>query len=89
MPHYKDGKEAHLGDMVQGRGYNLPHDVTGVVVGLTPGAGSCDIHVATVRAAKGTGTDVAVYPVVYEEHGTCSAFEMLVPSPSRGVAQGP
>lgn len=88
MAHYKDGQAAHLGDTVKGRGYNLPHDVTGVVVGLTPGAGSCDIHVATVRAAKGTGTSVAVYPTIYEEHGTCAAFELLTPSPSRPPVAG-
>ena len=28
-------------------------------------------------AAKGTGTDVAVYPTIYEEHGTCAQFELV------------
>lgn len=86
MAHYKDGSAAHLGDTVRGRGYNLPHDITGVVVGLTPGAGACDLHVATARAAKGTGTEAAVYAALYEEHGTCAEFELLVPSPSRPPA---
>lgn len=83
MAHYKDGTAAHLGDLVKGRGYNLRYNVVGVVVGLTPGSGACDIHVATLRPCKATGMEVAVYPVIYEEHGTCADFELIEPSPSR------
>ena len=81
MSHYKDGTEARLGDLVRGRGYNLKHEVQGVVVGLSPGQGSCDIHVATLRPMQGTGTQPCVYPTIYEEHGTCAAFELIECSP--------
>ena len=36
MAHYRDGTKAELGDLVRGRGYNLKHEVLGVVVGLSP-----------------------------------------------------
>lgn len=84
--HYKDGSKAHLGDIVRGRGYNLRYDVQGIVVGLTPGAGSCDIHVATLTLMQPAGTDRAPYPALYEEHGTCADFELVHPSPTRPVA---
>lgn len=84
--HYKDGTPAHLGDIARGRGYNLPHDVQGVVVGLTPGSEACSIHVATLRTAQPTGTQVAPYPVIYEEHGTCGEWELVHPSPTRPPA---
>jgi len=81
MAHYRDGTKAELGDLVRGRGYNLKHDVQGVVVGLSPGQGTCDIHVATMRPMRGTGTEPSVYPTIYEEHGTCAAFELIECSP--------
>ena len=33
--HYKDGTEAELWDVVRGKGYNLPYEIQGIVVGLT------------------------------------------------------
>lgn len=84
--HYKNGTPAHLGDIVKGKGYNRPYEVQGIVVGLTPGAGSCDIHVATLITAQPAGTDRAPYPAIYEEHGTCADFELVHPSPTRPVA---
>lgn len=81
MSHYKDGTAAKLGDLVRGRGYNLKYEVQGVVVGLSPGQGACDIHVATLRPMQGTGTQPCVYPTIYEEHGTCAAFELIECSP--------
>lgn len=81
MSHYRDGTKAELGDLVRGRGYNLKHEVLGVVVGISPGQGACDIHVATLRPMRGTGTEPCVYPATYEEHGTCAAFELIECSP--------
>lgn len=37
--HYKNGTEAELGDIARGKGYNLPYEVQGVVVGLSLGTG--------------------------------------------------
>lgn len=81
MAHYKDGTKASLGDLVRGKGYNRKYAVQGVVVGLTPGAGSCHIHVAHTRAMLPVGTERAVYPVTDEEHGICADFELLECSP--------
>lgn len=88
MAHYKNGAAAHIGDIARGRGYNLPYDVQGVVVGLTPGSESCNIHLAVLRAAVPVGTMPGTamatpYPTIYEEHGTCGEFELVHPSPTR------
>lgn len=48
MPHYADGTEARVGDIVKGRGYNVPHEVVGMVVALKPGQGTCNVTVACV-----------------------------------------
>lgn len=77
MAHYKDGTPAAIGDIVRGRGYNLPYDVQGVVTGLTPGAGSCDVHVAFLRPHFPLGTRRAIHPTLDEEHGTCGQFELV------------
>lgn len=47
--HYSSGTPAQLGDIVLGKGYNLPHPIVGCVVGLTAGADSCNIKIATVK----------------------------------------
>lgn len=47
MPHYKDGTEANVGDLVKGRGYNVPHEIIGRVVNVRPGE-SCTLSVAYV-----------------------------------------
>lgn len=48
MPHYKDGTEAKIGDVVRGKGYNVEAVIIGTVVGITPGSASCNIQVAHV-----------------------------------------
>ncbi len=80
--HYKDGTLAAIGDLVRGRGYNLKHEVQGVVVGLTAGAGSCNIHVATLRYTRPSGDLGLPYLATYEEHGTCAEFELVYRDPS-------
>src|SRR3972149_6934345 len=44
--HYKSGEEARLGDIVRGIGYNVKREIEGIVVGLTPGADTCNLQVA-------------------------------------------
>jgi hypothetical protein len=75
--HYKNGTEARLGDVARGRGYNLPYDVQGVVVGLTPGAESCDIHLMVTVVHKPLGTVTVPVVMLREEHGTCDTFELV------------
>lgn len=81
MSHYRNGTKAELGDLVRGTGYNIKHEVHGIVVGLTPGQGSCDIHIATLRAAQPLGTQTMPHPVLVEEHGTCAQFTLIACSP--------
>lgn len=47
MPHYSDGTEAKIGDIVKGIGYNVKHEIIGKVVNVRPGE-SCTLTVATV-----------------------------------------
>ena len=49
--HYKDGTQAQLGDTVRGFGYNVKHEIQGVVVGLTPGSDTCNIQIAYAKPA--------------------------------------
>lgn len=49
MPHYSDGQIAKLGDLVKGKPYNFPHEITGVVVGVVPDSESCNVRVAFTR----------------------------------------
>lgn len=47
MPHYKDGVEAKVGDLVKGVTYNRKGAViVGTVISITPGADSCNCMVA-------------------------------------------
>jgi len=45
MPHYKDGTEAKPGDIARGKGYNIPHEITGVVLQVFPSE-SCNLRIA-------------------------------------------
>ncbi len=47
MSHYKDGTEAKVGDLVRGKGYNVPHEIIGRVVNVRPGE-SCTLSIAFV-----------------------------------------
>ncbi|HEX7687366.1 MAG TPA: hypothetical protein VF453_06655 [Burkholderiaceae bacterium] len=47
--HYKDGREAKVGDLVKGKVYNTPGVVVGVMLGITPGAPTCNCRVGIVR----------------------------------------
>lgn len=46
MPHYKDGSEVRLGDTAKGTPYNTPHEVCGVVTGITPDSDTCNLRIA-------------------------------------------
>lgn len=49
MPHYADGTEAKVGDLVEGRGYNVPHPIAGIIIGITPGESCCNVRIAHMR----------------------------------------
>jgi hypothetical protein len=47
MPHYADGTEAKVGDLVRGHGHNVKHEIIGRVVNVRPGE-SCTLSVAHI-----------------------------------------
>lgn len=51
MPHYRDGTEVKIGDIAKGKGYNVPTEIVGTVVGITPDSKSCNIQIAHVLAS--------------------------------------
>lgn len=84
MPHYEDGQEAQLGDLVQGKGYKVPHEIIGRVVNIRPGE-SCTLSVAHVGCAckvEFTGVDpkAAFAPCEVKaevEYGDTKGFKLL------------
>lgn len=48
--HYANGRAAKIGDLVRGKGYNLKHEFTGVLLFANPDAPACNCQVATVTA---------------------------------------
>ena len=58
MPHFKDGTEAKVGDLIKGTGYNIK-DASGklaVIVGtlarITPNSDTCNLVILTTIAEK-------------------------------------
>ena len=49
MPHDKNGKLVEVGDIVQGRGDNIKHDIIGPVLSVTA-AESCNLTIGVVQA---------------------------------------
>lgn len=81
MPHYKDGLEAKVGDVVKGKGYNVLHEIIGKVVDVRPGD-SCNLTVACIVKNSALTIDsssgVVVAKVdVYMEYGETKAFEKI------------
>ena len=49
MPHYRDGTEAQIGDLVVGTSYNRDgRTIVGQVTSITPGVESCNLRVAFI-----------------------------------------
>jgi hypothetical protein len=46
--HYANGRAAKAGDVVRGKGYNIKHEIVGVLVYAVPGATACNAQIATV-----------------------------------------
>lgn len=88
MPHYKDGTEAKVGDVVKGKGYNIPHEIIGTVVSIQPNADACNLRVAVAKVTSITqcyGTAGMIYRddaqtcviVPDIEYGETRAFEKI------------
>lgn len=46
--HYANGREAKAGDVVRGKGYNIKHEIVGLLIFANPAATACNCQVATV-----------------------------------------
>ena len=46
--HYKNGRAAKAGDLVKGKGYNIKHEIVGLLIQASPSATACNCQVATV-----------------------------------------
>jgi hypothetical protein len=88
--HYKSGKEVQAGDVCRGKGYNIPYEVCGVVVGMVPGATTCNLTVAHVgrdctldlQTSVAGGkveplANAALRASVGYEYGQADAFELV------------
>lgn len=78
MPHYKDGTVAQVGDVVRGKGYNIPHEVIGKVLSVSA-AETCNLSIACVGQATRVYRDSGGYPLVQAEveYGETAAFEKI------------
>lgn len=48
--HYANGRAAKVGDLVRGKGYNVKHEIIGLLIFANPGATACNCNVAYVGA---------------------------------------
>ena len=46
--HYANGREAKVGDLVRGKGYNVKYEITGILVSANPAATACNCTVAHI-----------------------------------------
>lgn len=46
--HYANGRAAKAGDVVRGKGYNIKHEIVGLLISASPNSSSCNCTVATV-----------------------------------------
>jgi hypothetical protein len=46
--HYANGRAAKAGDLVRGKGYNIKHEIVGLLIFANPAATACNCQVATV-----------------------------------------
>ena len=46
--HYANGQAAKIGDLVRGKGYNIKHEIIGLLVSAYPEGTACNAQVATV-----------------------------------------
>lgn len=58
MPHYSDGTEAKVGDIVRGKGYNQKDanglkEIVAIVTGITPSTATCNVTLLIPDGALG------------------------------------
>lgn len=76
--HYANGREAKIGDVVRGKGYNIKHEIIGMLVNCNPAATACNCTVACVTAPWRKGAAMGMYsPVRALTQLTENGFEKM------------
>lgn len=77
--HYKDGTEAKVGDVVKGQGYNIKHDVVGIVLALK-NEETCNITVSAFDGLDQEKLEAFNYHEAAKlttEYGEAKAFDLV------------
>ncbi len=87
--HYKNGRLAKAGDLVRGRGFNVPREVEAIVLGVTPERGTCNLRVAylgkdlvdlgNLIGRRNVETEALVEACVRQEYGDAANFLAIDP----------
>ena len=80
--HYANGRAAKAGDVVRGKGYNIKHEFTGLLVYANPGTSACNCQVATVT--RGSQVLHVAFPQAEPQDG-CLFFKTGHPPSFFGV----
>lgn len=81
--HYANGRAAKAGDVVRGKGYNIKHEIVGLLIFANPAGTACNCQVATVT--KGSSVLHYAYPspqpngdgAVFFQGGTPPSFSRV------------
>ncbi len=77
MPHYADGSEAKVGDVVKGTTYNRPGTVIGLLTSITPGTESCNCQVTGALRVLDMDGRRTVIPDGSVDYGETKAFQKV------------
>lgn len=91
--HYANGREAKVGDLVRGKGYNIKHEIIGLLVHAAPNLAVCNCSVSCVavgsygitmhrqahRDIKGNMFEGQLSAIPTTEYGQLDAFVALDP----------
>lgn len=81
--HYANGRAAKAGDLVRGKGYNIKHEIIGLLTYANPGTTTCNCTVATVT--KGSPVLHYAFPKADPDASGCLFFQGAQPPSFRGV----
>lgn len=81
--HYANGRAAKAGDLVRGKGYNIKHEIVGLLIQANPASSSCNCSVATVT--KGSQVLHNAFPRTEPLENGDLTFEGMKPPSFYGV----
>lgn len=74
--HYKNGREANVGDLVRGKGYNFKHEIVGILIEAHPEATTCNCTIACIAIGKNFPLEMAG-AVAFSEDGKLKVWDRL------------